>query len=481
MSKNKQQREQERLAGKKAHTVAADDVKPQASEGVQERQELVDRLKESGVPALEKVGERMESSSLAERIEQQAIFGDTPAGGESKPAAAPMSESSARCNKPHPQRPDVICELSINDDGTHKYVDGANDVGLTHHAGSSGAAYRPVLRWPIDGNPLALARCNLETALGVARRLEDSATISAGEAALQDLDAYEKSDEQTPDDTAKILEMSSKVLAVMEARSQKPVQNGLEMEDPTHPYRGFLGRAALFFPRDGSEPLRALVSGTATGDAGTPYADLTVCDPSAMAPHRRIFPTRATMGTKYGNFMPIEEFPGAPEGAYTYGELGFNAYGHKPGKHGTWKTFDGRDMPRWEALQGEVGELTRERWETAAREILRAAGGALESVLLRLVEASEHGETPLEALERVLTLAGTLKDMLRESEFPHAALLAVAQVAQGPERFDVVLVEKLPDGKIGTTTGAKSALWSEARDAAGRFFSTRVTPEQFRE
>lgn len=477
MSKNKQQREQERLAGKKAHTVAADDVKPQASEGVQERQELVDRLKESGVPALEKVGERMESSSLAERIEQQAIFGDTPAGGESKPAAAPMSESSARCNKPHPQRPDVICELSINDDGTHKYVDGANDVGLTHHAGSSGAAYRPVLRWPIDGNPLDLARCNLTTARGVAERLGDPEAVQMAEKELEQL--MEWGGEKEP--PFRLLENASQLLAVMERKSQKPVQQGQEMEDPAHPYRGFLGRAALFFPRDGSEPLRALVSGTATGDAGTPYADLMVCDPSAMAPHRRIFPTRATMGTKYGNFMPIEEFPGAPEGAYTYGELGFNAYGHKPGKHGPWKTFDGRDMPRWEALQGEVGELTRERWETAAREILRAAGGALESVLLRLVEASEHGETPLEALERVLTLAGTLKDMLRESEFPHAALLAVAQVAQGPERFDVVLVEKLPDGKIGTTTGAKSALWSEARDAAGRFFSTRVTPEQFRE
>lgn len=54
----------------------------------------------------------------------------------------------------------------------------------------------------------------------------------------------------------------------------------------------------------------------------------------------------------------------------TLGEVGFNAYGDKPGAHGPWKTFDGREMPRWGALAGEAGSLTRERWEEAARTII---------------------------------------------------------------------------------------------------------------
>lgn len=55
----------------------------------------------------------------------------------------------------------------------------------------------------------------------------------------------------------------------------------------------------------------------------------------------------------------------------TLGQVGFDAYGDKPGAHGPWKTFDGREMPRWAALEGETGALTRERWETAAEAIGR--------------------------------------------------------------------------------------------------------------
>lgn len=56
-------------------------------------------------------------------------------------------------------------------------------------------------------------------------------------------------------------------------------------------------------------------------------------------------------------------------GEKTLGQVGFDAYGEKPGAHGAWKTFDGRDMPRWEALAGETGALTRARWEAAAEAI----------------------------------------------------------------------------------------------------------------
>lgn len=51
------------------------------------------------------------------------------------------------------------------------------------------------------------------------------------------------------------------------------------------------------------------------------------------------------------------------------GQIGYEAYGEKAGAHGPWKTFDGRPMPKWEELSGEAGELTKTRWEEAAREI----------------------------------------------------------------------------------------------------------------
>jgi hypothetical protein len=37
-----------------------------------------------------------------------------------------------------------------------------------------------------------------------------------------------------------------------------------------------------------------------------------------------------------------------------------------PGQAAAWTTFDGRTMPRWEALTSETGLETRRRWEVAA-------------------------------------------------------------------------------------------------------------------
>lgn len=54
----------------------------------------------------------------------------------------------------------------------------------------------------------------------------------------------------------------------------------------------------------------------------------------------------------------------------TFGQIGFDAYGEMAGAHGPWKTFDGRAMPKWEELTGPVGELTKARWEEAAKAIL---------------------------------------------------------------------------------------------------------------
>lgn len=55
----------------------------------------------------------------------------------------------------------------------------------------------------------------------------------------------------------------------------------------------------------------------------------------------------------------------------TFGEVAFNAYGDMAGIAGPWKTFDGRDMPKWDDLAGPAGELTKARWEEAAKAVLR--------------------------------------------------------------------------------------------------------------
>jgi hypothetical protein len=45
------------------------------------------------------------------------------------------------------------------------------------------------------------------------------------------------------------------------------------------------------------------------------------------------------------------------------GFLGFTKYNDVPGPHGPWKTFDGRDVPGWDA----VGPLTQARWVAAGQ------------------------------------------------------------------------------------------------------------------
>ncbi|EPX62534.1 hypothetical protein D187_008722 [Cystobacter fuscus DSM 2262] len=57
---------------------------------------------------------------------------------------------------------------------------------------------------------------------------------------------------------------------------------------------------------------------------------------------------------------------------WTPGRIGYEAYGDHPGAHGPWTTFDGRPMPTWSDLKkgGPAGQLTRDRWEIAARTII---------------------------------------------------------------------------------------------------------------
>jgi hypothetical protein len=55
------------------------------------------------------------------------------------------------------------------------------------------------------------------------------------------------------------------------------------------------------------------------------------------------------------------------------GQVGFERYGNVAGIAGPWKTFDGRDMPKWDALQGDAGQLTQVRWEEAALAIIAEA------------------------------------------------------------------------------------------------------------
>ena len=46
-----------------------------------------------------------------------------------------------------------------------------------------------------------------------------------------------------------------------------------------------------------------------------------------------------------------------------FAESAFNAYGEKA----RWKTFDGRDMPRWD----QVGEDVQQRWVAAVKDVFR--------------------------------------------------------------------------------------------------------------
>lgn len=86
----------------------------------------------------------------------------------------------------------------------------------------------------------------------------------------------------------------------------------------------------------------------------------------------------------------------APEPTKTLGQVGFEAHNSHPGAHGPWKTFDGREIPRWEDLPGEAGALTRERWEVQAevvgKEYMRRAGFEWEPVSCRYVQVGANGQ-----------------------------------------------------------------------------------------
>lgn len=76
------------------------------------------------------------------------------------------------------------------------------------------------------------------------------------------------------------------------------------------------------------------------------------------------------------------------------GQVGFDAYGEAGTK--PWKTFDGREMPRWTALEGETGVLTQERWEAAAKaieaEVMRRNGFAWDDFAHRWFQPGARGQ-----------------------------------------------------------------------------------------
>lgn len=51
-------------------------------------------------------------------------------------------------------------------------------------------------------------------------------------------------------------------------------------------------------------------------------------------------------------------------------QFGYEAYGEHENTFGKWKTFDGREMPKWNELVGIRGEETKARWETATCTII---------------------------------------------------------------------------------------------------------------
>jgi hypothetical protein len=133
------------------------------------------------------------------------------------------------------------------------------------------------------------------------------------------------------------------------------------------------------------------------------------------------------------------------------------------------------------AMEAAQHDLAEKSFEAGVYQGASAAlAEQLEALLSRLRPAMKPGESPEEALKRVLLLAGTVTDILG-TEHPHASLLVVAQTGDKPERYNVLLLEKLADGSLGTVKGAENEPWSEARDVASKLFHTRITPEQFRE
>jgi len=77
------------------------------------------------------------------------------------------------------------------------------------------------------------------------------------------------------------------------------------------------------------------------------------------------------------------------------GFLGFTTYNDVPGPHGPWKTFDGRDVPGWDA----VGPLTQTRWVaagTAERDVAFSIAGHA-----AVQELEKAGITDDETLNRV--------------------------------------------------------------------------------
>ena len=103
---------------------------------------------------------------------------------------------------------------------------------------------------------------------------------------------------------------------------------------------------------------------------------------------------------------PTPAIPTHPASLPSLGQVGYEAYGDKAGPHGPWRTFDGRDMPRWiDYATSETGALTRERWESGVAAAIaeherRMAVGPPSRQQLHLVLAS------------TLTLARAAQDKL---------------------------------------------------------------------
>lgn len=98
------------------------------------------------------------------------------------------------------------------------------------------------------------------------------------------------------------------------------------------------------------------------------------------------------------------------------GRVGFDAYGEHPGPAGKWKTFDGRDIPRWTSLlagknddgtPNRGGALTCERWGVAVRAAISASPevallGELLEVLSERVGERGGSEGAVDTLKRVI-------------------------------------------------------------------------------
>jgi hypothetical protein len=128
--------------------------------------------------------------------------------------------------------------------------------------------------------------------------------------------------------------------------------------------------------------------------------------------------------------FPMSTTPSSPLASNRVGFAGFQAYGDVPGVHGPWKTYDGRDMPTWDA----VGPATQARWVVA--------GEAERRVVLEQVKDFGQAGAVIAAVIQGRTLTPGEQAMLNSLMTPPSERVPVVPTGQKPSAGREQLLEQ---------------------------------------